>query len=146
MTGKRDRQRGRVYAWENRVVAPRDTTFVRYQAAQAMVDAIWLDMGLRYPPAVEPLPRQASATVASADRLSIFLPARTPSWCFLHELAHAMTSDADGSSDGHGEVFMGLYVQLLVRYLRLDQSKLLASLQDDGIAIAVDARPVFINA
>jgi hypothetical protein len=57
-----------------------------------------------------------------------------------------MTSDADGSSDGHGEVFMGLYVQLLVRYLRLDQSKLLASLQDEGIAIAVDARPVFINA
>ena len=146
MTGKRDWQRTRVYAWENRVVAPRDPTFVKFREAQAMVDAIWSDMDLLYPPAVEPLARQASTTVASADRLSIFLPARTPSWLLLHEIAHAMTSDADGSSDGHGEVFMGLYVQLLVRYLRLDQSKLLASLQDDGIAIAVDARPVFINA
>jgi len=146
LTGKRDRQRGRVYAWENRVVAPRDPTFVPYPAAQAMVDAIWADMGLLYPPAVEPLPRQASATVASADRMSIFLPERTPSWLLLHELAHAMTSDADGSSDGHGEVFMGLYVQLLIRYLRLDQNTLLASLQDNGVAIAVDARPVFINA
>jgi hypothetical protein len=146
LTGKRDWQRTRVYAWENRVVAPRDPTFVKFREAQAMVDAIWSDMDLLYPPAVEPLARQASTTVASADRLSIFLPARTPSWLLLHEIAHAMTSDADGSSDGHGEVFMGLYVQLLVRYLRLDQSKLLASLQDDGIAIAVDARPVFINA
>ena len=146
MTGKRDWQRGRVYAWENRVVAPRDSTFVRYQAAQAMVDAIWSDMGLRYPPAVQPLPRQAIATVASANRLSIFLPGLTPSWWLFHEIAHAMSSDADGSSDGHGEVFMGIYVQLLVRYLRLDKGKLLASLQDDGIAIAVDARPVFINA
>ena len=146
MTGKRDWQRTRVYAWENRVVAPRDPTFVKFREAQAMVDAIWSDMDLLYPPAVEPLARQASTTVASADRLSIFLPARTPSWLLLHEIAHAMTSDADGSSDGHGEVFMGLYVQLLVRYLRLDQSKLLASLQDEGIAIAVDTRPVFINA
>ncbi len=146
MTGKRDWQRGRVYAWESRIVAPRDTTFVEYCAAQSMVDAIWSDMDLRYPPAVEPLARQASTTVASADRLSIFLPARTPSWLLLHEIAHAMTSDADGSSDGHGEVFLGLYVQLLVRYLRLDQKTLLASLQDEGIAIAVNARPVFINA
>jgi hypothetical protein len=146
LTGKRDWQRTRVYAWENRVVAPRDPTFVKFREAQAMVDAIWSDMDLLYPPAVEPLARQASTTVASADRLSIFLPARTPSWLLLHEIAHAMTSDADGSSDGHGEVFMGLYLQLLVRYLRLDHSKLLASLQDEGIAIAVDARPVFINA
>ncbi len=146
MTGKRDRQRGRVYAWENRVVAPRDTTFVPYPAAQAMVDAIWSEMGLCYPPAVAPLPRQASATVASADRLSIFLPERTPSWCLLHEIAHAMTSTADGSSDGHGEIFMGVYVPLLVRYLRLDRDQLLASLQEDGIAIAVDARPMFIDA
>jgi hypothetical protein len=146
VTGNRDRQRTRVYAWENRVVARRDPTFVPYQAAQAMVDAIWSDMGLRYPPSVEPIPRQASATVASGDRLTISLPEQTPSWLLLHELAHSMTSDADSSSDGHGEVFMGLYVQLLVRYLRLEQSKLLASLQDEGIAIAVDARPVFINA
>ncbi len=146
MTGKRDRQRGRVYAWENRVVAPRDSTFVKYAAAQAMVDAIWSEMGLCYPPAVAPLPRQASATVASADRLSIFLPERTPSWCLLHELAHTMTSDAYGSTDGHGEIFIGIYVQLLVRYLRLDREKLLASLQDDGIAVAIDARPMFIDA
>jgi hypothetical protein len=66
-----------------------------------MVDAIWADMGLRYPPAVTSLSRQARSTIARADRLSILLSDWTPSWCLLHELAHAMTSHADGRSDGH---------------------------------------------
>jgi hypothetical protein len=42
-----------------------------------MVDAIWSDMGLRYPPAVIPLPRHATATLASASRLLVVLPERT---------------------------------------------------------------------
>jgi hypothetical protein len=110
-----------------------------------MVDAIWSDMDLRYPPAVERLPRHATATLASADRLSLCLPARTPAWCLLHEIAHAMSTTDDGRSDGHGPVFMGLYVRLLVRYLRLDEAWLLASLRDDGISIERDACPVFLD-
>jgi hypothetical protein len=110
-----------------------------------MVDAIWSEMDLRYPPAVERLPRHATATLASADRLSLCLPAQTPSWCLLHEIAHAMSTTDDGCSDGHGPVFMGLYVRLLVRYLRLDEAWLLASLRDSAIAIERDARPVFLD-
>jgi hypothetical protein len=126
-------------------VAPRDSTFVSFAAAQAIVDAIWSDMGLRYPPVVEPLPRQASATVASANRLSIFLPKRTPSWCLLHEIAHSMTSTADGRSDGHGAVFMGIYVQLIVRYLRLQLDELVSSLNNDRIGFYIEARPIFVD-
>jgi len=63
----------------------------------------------------------------------------------LHELAHAMTSDADGRSDGHGPLFVGVYVQLIVRYLRLDPLTLIASLQAAGIEVARDARPVFVD-
>lgn len=110
-----------------------------------MVDAIWRDMGLRYPPAIERLPRTATVTLASATRLAVFLPARTPSWCLLHELAHAMTSTEDGYSDGHGPVFMGVYVGLLVRYLRLDAPDLLRSLQNAGIQVTPDACPVFLD-
>jgi hypothetical protein len=127
------------------VVAPRDPTRLPFAAAQAMVDAIWSDLGLRYPPAVEPLPRQATVTVASADRLSILLPEQTPSWCLLHELAHAMTTTAEGHSDGHGPGFMGVYVNLLVRYLRLDAADLIRSAQDAGIAVRPDARPAFLD-
>jgi hypothetical protein len=126
-------------------VAPRDRTTIAFRAAQSMVDAIWSDMDLRYPPAVERLSRRATATVASANRLSLFLPDRTPAWCLLHEIAHAMSTTVDGRSDGHGPIFSGLYVKLLVRYLRLSETSLLASLQDAGIRIARDARPVFLD-
>lgn len=127
------------------MVGPRDPTVVPFVAAQAMVDAIWADMELRYPPAVERLSPHATATLASANRLSIFLPERTPSWCLLHEIAHAMTSTQDGRSDGHGPAFMGVYVRLLVRYLRLDEADLLRSLAQAGIDVKRDARPAFVD-
>jgi len=145
LTGPRDTQRGRVYAWENRIIAPHDSTFVAYGRAQAMVDSIWADMGLQFPPGVEPLPSQSSATLASATRLSIFLPAQIPSWCLLHELAHAMTSDVDGSSEGHGPIFMGVYLKLIARYLRLDPDRLLESAAVEGILVASDANPTFVD-
>jgi hypothetical protein len=140
---KRDHQRSRLYAWENRVIAPHDPTFVSFAAAQGMVDAIWADMGLRFPPAVEPLPPQARVTVASANRLSIFLPQQTPSWCLLHEIAHAMTSTDEGCSDGHGVNFVGIYLQLIVRYLRREPDNLYDSLKKDGIKFSVNAQPPF---
>jgi hypothetical protein len=56
-----------------------------------------------------------------------------------------MSTTDNGRSDGHGPVFMGLYVRLLVRYLRLDEAWLLASLRDDGIRIERYAYPVFVD-
>ena len=126
-------------------MAPRDGTLVERGAAQAMMDAIWADLGLRYPPRVERLPAQATATIASANRLCIFLPEQTPSFCVLHELAHAMTSTEDGRSDGHGPVFVGIYLQLLVRYMRLDAAELLESLREAGLRVAPEAQPVFVD-
>ena len=126
-------------------MAPCDPTVLSFAEAQAVVDAIWSDMGLRYPPAVAPLSRQASSTIARADRLSILLADRTPSWCVLHELAHAMTSHVDGRCDGHGALFVGIYFQLIVRYLRLDPQMLINSLRDAKIEVIRDARPVFVD-
>jgi len=141
----RDRQRSRVYAWEDRVVGPRDKTMIAFASAQPMVDAIWADLGLLYPPRVEKLPRQARATVASANRLSLFLPEKLPSWCLLHELAHSLSTTEDGRTDGHGPIFMGLYVSLLVRYLRMEEGFLVASLAEAGIKIRLGAAPVFCD-
>ena len=141
MSRKRDHQRGRVYAWENRVIATLDPSFVSFPAAQGMVNAIWSEMELLYPPKVESLPKQAKATVATATRLCIRLPDRLPSWCLLHEVAHAMTTTAEGWSDGHGAAFMGVYLRLLARYLRLDPADLARSARDVHIKIADNARP-----
>lgn len=145
MRGKPDRQRSRVYEWENRVVAPQDPTFVPLPAAQGMVNAIWRDMGLSYPPAVEALPQQATQTIACANRLTIYLRAQVPSWCLLHELAHAMTTTVEGCSDGHGEIFMGVYLQLITRYLRLDPDELVRTAREAGLRVDVAARPVFLD-
>ncbi len=111
-----------------------------------MVNAIWSEIGLQYPPKVEPLPARAKATVASASRLSIFLPEQTPSWCLLHEIAHAMTSTMDGHSDGHGALFVGVYVRLISRYLRLDPAELIWSIELEDIQIESNALPTFSGA
>jgi hypothetical protein len=143
MTG-RDSQRARLYAWEEAFVAPRDPTRLGFSAAQGMVDAIWSDLRLRFPPKVRPLPRQARTTKADADRLTLRLPETFPSWHLLHELAHALSTTHDGESEGHGPVFVGLYVQLLASYLRLDRAEMLASLAVARISIESEAAPVFI--
>ena len=111
-----------------------------------MVDAIWAEMGLRFPPKVERLPGQARATLADANRLSIRLANTSPSWWLLHELAHAMTSTHDGGSDGHGPKFVGLYAQLLTRYLRIPTDALLQSLDSAGIGIDPQSEPIFVDA
>jgi hypothetical protein len=141
----RDRQRARVYAWEDAQVAPHGQDLLPFAAAKPMVDAIWAEMGLRYPPAVEPLPRQSRRLHADANRLRLRLPERWPSWLLLHELAHAMTSTHDGISDGHGPRFMGLYLRMLERYLRLPLSTLAASLAEAGIEWDPTARPLFLD-
>ena len=103
MMTDRDRQRSKVYAWEERFVGTRDPTSFAFAQAQGMVDAIWAEFGLRFPPKVERLPRQARSTMADATRLPIRLPKSSPSSWLLHELAHALTSTADGQSDGPGQ-------------------------------------------
>ena len=140
-----DRQRARVYAWEDAIVAPSHTSVVPFALAQGMVDAIWSELDLRYPPKVERLPRQARRLQADGSRLRLRLPETIPSWLLLHEVAHALSSTEDGASDGHGPIFMGLYVQLLTRYLRLSAPTLIQSAADAGIAIDPHARPLFVD-
>lgn len=142
--GRRDFQRGLVYAWENAVVAPCDPTEIDRADAQAMVNAIWADRGLQYPPKVRPLPPQAKTLIGRADRLTIELAPRLPSWCLLHELAHAMTSTLEGDSAGHGPDFMNAYLGLLARYLRLDLYALRASATRQGIRLGPES-PAAVN-
>ena len=135
----------RLYAWEDRVVAQRDRSRVPFAQLQALVDHVWAAEGPRFPPRVRPLPKQARATVARATRLAIEAPPELPSWVLLHELAHAMTSTAEGGNDGHGPRFAGLYLRLLVRHARMPEEELARSLRAAGIAFDPDARPVFLD-
>jgi hypothetical protein len=102
-------------------------------------------MGLRFPPQVTHLPRQARTTVADATRLLIRLIDTTASWCLLHELAHAMSNTHEGDSDGHGPRFMGLYAQMLIRYLRVPPDAVGKSPHDADIEVDMDTTPVFLD-
>lgn len=141
MTSGRDR---RLYAWENRVVAPLDRSVVPFDRMQAIVDHVWAAEGLQWPPRVRP--RKASrATLATGSRLAIEAPPSLPTWILLHEIAHALTSTAEGAGDGHGPDFVGTYVRLLVRHCRLDREALAETLAADGIRWNPDARPSFVD-
>jgi hypothetical protein len=141
----RDRQRTRVYAWEEQFIAPLDRTSIAFAQAQGLVDAIWADMGLRFPVKVERLPQQARCIAADATRLSIRLPQSSPSWLLLHEIAHALSTTHDGVSDGHGPVFVGLYAQMLARYMRVPIEELNLSLAAFGVEADLTASPIFID-
>lgn len=142
----RDAQRGRLYRWEDAVIAPSAAGgAVRFADAQQIVDGIWADQGLAFPPKVEPLPRQARRLQADASRLVIRLGPTSPCWQVLHEIAHAMTSTVDGDSVGHGPAFVGIYVRLLARYLRMPAQDLLVSLRSAGIAVDTQAVPTFLD-
>jgi hypothetical protein len=56
-----------------------------------------------------------------------------------------MMSTADGRSDLYGPAFMGAYVRLAARHLRLDPAALIHSAANAGIAVDADARPAFID-
>lgn len=141
MTRVADRQRARVYAWEDVIVTVADKSVVPFPLAQGMVDAIWSELGLRFPPKVERLPRQSRCLQGDGARLRLRLPDVIPSWLLLHELAHALSSTADGVSDGHGPVFMGLYIKLLTLYLRMPALTLIGSATEAGIVVDAEARP-----
>lgn len=138
-----NRQARRLYAWEDRVVAPLDRSRVPFAQMQAIIDHVWAVEGLRWPPRIRH--RKATrATLATGSRLAIEAPDELPSWVLLHEIAHALADRDDGSAGGHGADFVGLYVGLLVRHARLDRDSLAASLAEAGIPCDAQARPVLL--
>jgi hypothetical protein len=142
---KNDAQRSKVYAWERRFVAPRDQSSIPRSIMQPMVDAIWGELGLRWPPKVEAMPKNARRIFATGSRLRLRMPEKSPSWLLLHELGHALTCTHEDHSDQHGPIFVGVYVMLLERYMRMDRDTLISSLALARISIDTAAKPVFID-
>jgi hypothetical protein len=136
-----DRQKQLVYDWENGVVSPLDKTKVNFDNIKTLVDYVWQNEGLEYPPLVEKLPPQTKRICGDATRTKIRFGDTTYTWIILHELAHAMSATHDCKSNLHGALFMGLYLRLLLNYLCVG---LIDSAIASGIVITVDAKPVFL--
>jgi hypothetical protein len=134
-----DTQKNKVYKWESITVAPKDKTRVPFEQIQSIVDYVWKQEGLEYPPQVMQKLHKKTYS-ASANRLHIKFGEKTYTWLILHEIAHSITSDCSGLSNMHGALFMGIYLKLLKKYLHLD---LLESAERFGLQIKEDAEPVF---
>lgn len=134
MSREREYQKSKLYAWEQEVVSPRAHHHVPFEKAQMFVDGIWMAEGLMYPPKVEPMPKQARRVWADAHRLKIRIPEDgIPAWVLIHEIAHSMTSLADGHSNGHGEDYLGTYMRLLDKHLKIPLALLLFTAQKAGL-------------
>ena len=98
-------------------------------------------MALRYPPNVkpwEPPPKKTLAATASPSSCS-----PNPLLVLLHELAHAITTTMDGNSDGHGEVFMDIYLPVATTATCTSIPKPSPNRHRTAFASPLNARPVF---
>ena len=85
MTHVRDAQKSGLYRWERKMIAPHDKSLVNPTHLQVIVDHVWAEVGLQYPPKVKVLPKQnkscwADATPPALDGLCFgsSVPLRTP--------------------------------------------------------------------
>lgn len=128
-----DRQRARVYRWEQRVVFPGRDARIDLETCRALVEAVyrWAEADRAAEPGWAP-PRVTDGRGrrhACGSREVIKLPrwARSAP-IVLHECAHGL------APDGHGPRFVAAYAALLERFLGMDGVALRASLEAAGIA------------
>ncbi len=142
-----DRQRSKVYRWERQVVAPHDLTLVPFNQIEMIVKHVWEQEGLKYPPLVQQFPRKRKRkrTTADSSRTKLRFHSHTHTWVILHEIAHSMTSLHDGKSNWHGALFLGVYCQLLSRYMNFNFLDLINTAQDAGLRVNPEARPIFLE-
>lgn len=142
-----DFQRQRVYDWEHSL----DSTIFRNQKKftfdeiETYVKHVWMEMGLKYPPLVIPFPKQVKTIVGDALRNEIRFHEGegriTKQRTVLHELSHAMLADIDGNSHWHNEYFVGLQMELLIKFMKADRFYLWFSAEKAGIKFIKFAKP-----
>jgi hypothetical protein len=133
----RDYQKSKVYAWENKFIAPRCPRCISIEHAQCFVDGVFICEGLVGSPRVSLMPKQATKTFATGERTELRLRPKTPAWVILHELAHSLTEDF------HGPNFVGVYLKLLDKYADLSLLTSMFSLQTEKIDFNLSAIPCF---
>lgn len=127
-----DRQRSRVYRWEDRVVVPGRDQPLTLDACRRLVETVyrWAEADCVHTPGWAPpiVGCGRGRRYACGSRAVIELPrwARTAP-IVLHECAHGLAPDQ------HGPCFVAVYVALLERFLGLDGAMLRASLAAERI-------------
>lgn len=139
----KDSQRSKVYNWENYLP---NGDHVPFSKISEVVNDVWAKMGLMYPPLVKEMPKQNTTKMADATRF--VLRFGEDGCCYriiLHEIAHAMTSKVEGVSHQHNEVFVGMYMVLMDRFMKLDPNMLYQSAEMCGVKFTKNEKPRVTN-
>jgi hypothetical protein len=142
---KRDGQKSRLYSWEEEVIAPHGGAVIGIGAAQGVIDHIWAEVGLQYPPKVQKFQDNVTTKWATGNRFNIQMHSTIPTWVLLHELAHSMTSTHEGSEHGHNENYVGMYMLLCEKFLKIDYLYLQHTATMRGIKFNLSAKPTFLE-
>jgi hypothetical protein len=134
----RDFQQSLVYKWEDTLPMGKVLPF---DQITPYVKTVWEGMGLKHPPLVKPMPKQMRKHLADANRSTVRFHEECCERIILHELAHSMTCHLDGLSHQHNDVFVGVYMKLLEKFLGLNPLMLYFSAQKFGVKYDISAKP-----
>lgn len=137
----RDYQKSKVYAWEWDTFRSKDTSKIPHANAQGLIDYIWTQEGLLYPPRVEVLDKRTTRWAGKANRRNIWLPEYTTNSVIIHELSHSMTCNVDDVSDGHGKQYVGVYMKMLDKYMKVPMPMLMYTAQKHGVQYDITTKP-----
>jgi hypothetical protein len=143
----RDYQKTKVYKWEDKHIAPRDTVLIKLDIAKVIVKYVWVKAGLEYPPKVELIPAQTKRLAGCASRAKIKLQPQIKTWIVLHEIAHSMNSSNidDSYGDRHGPNYVGIYMKLLAEHNVAPLPLLMYTATEAGIDFNLEAQPLFLS-
>lgn len=146
----KDYQRSKVYDWEDMNIRPYDKSRVAFQDIQGIVDYVWSEEGLLYPPQIKPLPKNVKRFCGRANRTTIQFHENqtTPTCVILHELAHSLTSNHYGErevSDLHGSKFVGMLIYLLEKYMNFSSCVLMYTARQCKVDYEWTTQAVFVD-
>ena len=141
----RDRQRSRVYNWEATVVYQYSGDTIAFHNISNMVNYVWENEGLLYPPRVTQFQPNVKSKGADATRQELRFHGQSNGRQVLHELAHAMTDDVEYYVEGHGPEFVGMVMHLYSKYLGIDLLMLEHTATQMGVLFNRGQRPVFLD-
>lgn len=148
--GPRDRA---VYDWEAKWVHPHASKRYDEATARAIVPHVWRELGLSNPPAVKIDRRWGLG--GAANRAEINLGPESVLSVILHELAHSMDISleasvgfaqlsTEGSGSYHDDNWLGLYVELLERFIggrHFNKLWLYKTIHDHGLTVSFAPKP-----
>lgn len=141
----RDYQKQRLYDWQHKHIP--DGGIVKIENAQAIVNHIWAEEGLKFPPQVDLIDCRTTKWAGKANRLKIYLQPQVTLRTVLHEMAHSMTADINDmrGTMQHGPWFVGVYAKLIAKYLNVSMPLMLYTLNKERVDIDINAYPIFLD-